>query len=65
MVFLWLPIMAGVYAHYEGWSFRDALYFSYITATSIGETLVLERPKPVPCPCSKHIAFAIIAFAIT
>jgi hypothetical protein len=36
LVFVWLLIMSGVYAKYEGWSYRDALYFSYITATSIG-----------------------------
>jgi hypothetical protein len=36
LVFLWLLTMSVVYAEYEGWPFRDALYFSYITATSIG-----------------------------
>ena len=32
----WLLLMAAFFAHSEGWSFADGLYFAFITATTIG-----------------------------
>jgi hypothetical protein len=32
----WLFLMAWYYSSFEGWSYGDALWFSYITCTSIG-----------------------------
>ena len=35
-LFSWLLVMAGVYAGIEGWSMGDAIYFSFISLTTIG-----------------------------
>jgi hypothetical protein len=36
VVWLWLLAMAAAYSHFEGWSFYEAFYFSFVTVNTIG-----------------------------